>query len=219
MYARRMLGLGCLLLALGAFASSGQNKTPDPVVEFTTACSCVLCHGSHRWSVKTEVARPPVTIPPSHQLTPSSFRMWKGPGGKIPKDAPRTGKEREWFSLTGEIHWAKIEDDGDIHLQLADRGADAGAKTASVEIPNGQPWCAMREQIFALTGAAFPIRFSSHEDLPLKARAVITVVGKAFYDAENDGGDSFSNDRDGADKSRTTVWEIHPVMKTTIGSR
>jgi hypothetical protein len=181
----------------------------------------VLCHGSHRWSVKTEAATPPASIPPSHQLTPSSFRKWKGPGGQFPKDAPRTGKEREWFSLTGEVRWVRIEDDGDIHLQLADRGADADAdaKTASVEVPNGQPWCAIRDQIFSFTRVAFPLRFSNNKDLPLKTRAVITVIGKAFYDVENDGGNTFANDRDGAGKSRTTVWEIHPVMKATVRTR
>jgi hypothetical protein len=214
-----MIGRACVLLAFAASAVSGQNKTSDPDVEFTASCSCALCHGSHRWSVKTEVARPPASIPASHQLTPSFFRKWKGPGGKFPKDSPRTGKEREWFALTGEVRWVRIEDDGDIHLQLADLGADSDAKTASVEVPNGQPWCAIRDQIFALTGAAFPIRFSNNKDLPLKTTAVITVIGKAFYDVENDGGNTSANDRDGAGKSRTTVWEIHPVMKATIRTR
>jgi hypothetical protein len=47
----------------------------------------------------------------------------------------------------------------------------------------------------------------------------VTVVGLAFYDAHHDGGDPTINDRKGAKNSRTTVWEIHPVMRLTSNVR
>ena len=208
-----------VLVVLGVSAAGAQARSPTTQVTFTSACACPTCHGKHRWDVKTDRAAAPASVPANHRLTPSQLRHWAGPGGDLRKNSPRTGKELEFFELTGEIRWVRAEDDGDIHVQLADQGKGANAKTASVEIPAGEPWCAIRAQLFALTSTTFPLKFSKHVDLPPRSGTVITVTGKAFYDVENDGGDPEANDRPGAKQSRTTVWEIHPVMKLVVAGK
>jgi hypothetical protein len=50
---------------------------------------------------------------------------------------------------------------------------------------------------------------------------VITVTGKAFYDAVHGGGDTSKNRRpkpkNATKTSRNvTIWEIHPVMELTV---
>jgi hypothetical protein len=47
----------------------------------------------------------------------------------------------------------------------------------------------------------------------LNQRPVITVVGKAFYDAVHEK-KSTPNRR--KDNLNVTVWEIHPVMRLTV---
>jgi hypothetical protein len=163
MNASRTIGRACLLLALGASSALAQKKgeKASDEVEFTSSCACTSCDGKNRWDVKTDKTPAPASVAADHRLTPSELRKWKGPGGKIGKSTPRSGKETEFFALTGEIRYARLEDDGDIHLQLADQGKGP--------------------------------------------------------DAENDGDDTSVNDRDGAAPSRTTVWEIHPVMRLMVG--
>ena len=214
----RAIGRACLLLALGASPTLAQKhaKKGADKVEFTSSCACPSCAGKHRWDVKTDKTPAPATVAADHRITPSELRNWKGPGGKVRNSAPRAGKETEFFVLTGAVRHARLEDDGDIHLQLADAGKGSGAATASIEIPAGEPWCAIRQQVFALLDVTLPVRFSKHKTVSPKGNTVITVTGKAFYDAENDGDDTLANDRGGAGSSRTTVWEIHPVMRLVV---
>ena len=228
MNAYRMIGRACLLLALAASAAPAQKKDKkgekggkknSDGVEFTSSCVCTACQGKHRWDVKTDKSPAPASVAADHRITPSELRKWIGPGGTIGKSTPRSGKEAEFFALTGEIRYARLEDDGDIHLQLADQGKGKKAKTASVEIPMGEPWCAIRQQLFGLLNVTLPVQFSKHKNVSPKSNTLITVTGKAFYDAENDGDDSRANDRTGSGSSQTTVWEIHPVMKLVVGGK
>jgi hypothetical protein len=224
MNANRMFGHACLLLALAASTAPAQkhdkkSKKGADGVEFTSSCVCTACQGKHRWDEKIDKSPAPTSVAADHHITPSELRTWAGPGGKIGKSTPRSGKETEFFTLTGEIRYARLEDDGDIHLQLADQGKGKNAKTASVEIPMGEPWCAIRQQIFGLLNVTLPAQFSKHKNVSPKSNTVISVTGKAFYDAENDGGDTRANDRTGAGSSQTTVWEIHPVMKLAVGGK
>ena len=224
MNAYRTIGRACLLLALLASTAPAQKKDKKGTnksdgVEFTSSCVCAACQGKHRWDVKTEKTAAPASVAADHRITPSELRKWAGPGGKIGKNSPRAGKETEFFALTGEIRYARLEDDGDIHIQLADQGKGKKAKTASVEIPMGEPWCAIRQQLFGLLNVTLPVQFSKHKNISPKTNTLITVTGKAFYDAENDGDDTRANDRTGSSSSQTTVWEIHPVMKLVVGGK
>lgn len=236
MNANNIVASGFLLLALAASTAPAQkkeqkHKNKSDGVEFTSSCVCTACQGKHRWEVKTDKTPAPASVAADHRITPSELRNWAGPGGKIGKDSPRAGKETEFFALTGEIRYARLEDDGDIHVQLADQGKGKKGKkgkkgekgknteTASVEIPMGEPWCAIRQQLFGLLNVTLPVQFSKHKNVSPKSNTLITVTGKAFYDVENDGDDTRANDRTGSGSSQTTVWEIHPVMKLTVGGK
>ena len=204
---RFISGFGLFVVASVAQAQA------KPKVSFTNSCECPACHAQDRWPEKTVKTQPPGSISPSHQLTPSQFRAWKGPAGVFGRQTPRAGKELEFYQLTGQVRRLVVEADGDIHLQLATRGAPANEGMARAEIPDGEPWCAIRAEVPSAVGANFPFSFGSNRLFKVPQDLEVTVVGLAFYDAHHDGGDPTLNDRAGAKNSRTTVWEIHPVMK------
>lgn len=162
-------------------------------------CSCVGCHGSYRVRVKDDTAQPPAEIPRDHQVTPSDVAAWPGPGGVLHEDSPRSGRELEWFRVTGRLVARKLEADGDLHLQLIDQGANASeAVQLIVEIPIGPPWCAMRRDVIGLR---------------LRDRPLVVVEGRAFYDAEHAvGADTKANRRPCLNGARCAIWEVHPAM-------
>jgi hypothetical protein len=180
------------------------------------ACSCPLCGGKWRWSAKTDKESAPASVPVTNQITPADLAQWPGPGGIFHSSTPRGGRELEWFELTGQLRHARVEKDGDITLELSNIGSSVRSRLVSVEIPDGEPWCALRGQLFSLTAARFPFRFANNVDLWLRSNPVVSVTGRAFYDAEHDGNNSRSNIRKGAGSTVTTVWEIHPVMKFRV---
>ena len=117
----------------------------------------------------------------------------------------RQGLETLFFAVTGRVTKVKAEDDGDLHLALEDLNKPG---RVVVEIPLGDKWCEMRKRVFAWSRTAFPL--PAGRSLNLTREPIVTVVGKAFYDAGHAGG-----------KNRRTydadlaVWEIHPVMQMT----
>jgi hypothetical protein len=213
-----LLGLAAFSLAPGARLEPAQ-PTKSTIVTVASACSCPLCGGKWRWSAKTDKESAPATVPPANRITPADLAQWPGPGGSFHSGTPRDGRELEWFELTGQLRHARIEKDGDITLELSNIGSSIRSRLASVEIPNGEPWCAVREQLFSLTAAKFPFRFTHNADLWLRSNPVISVTGRAFYDAEHAGTSSRNNIRKGAGRTITTVWEIHPVMTLKLVRR
>ena len=200
---------------VGPSTAQAQPKKRT-VVTMASACSCPACGGKWRWPEKTDKEQAPASVPADHQLTPALLAQWSGPGGKFRADTPRGGKELEWFELKGKIRHARVEKDGDITLELSEIGSGKHSQLVSVEIPDGEPWCAARTRLFSVTGVLFPFSFANNADLPLRSNPVISVTGHAFYDAEHDDGDSRVNSRKGAGHTVTTVWEIHPVMRLDI---
>ena len=207
------VGVGLMLVASSGLA---QGSKPRPTATFTNACECPACHAQDRWPEKTVKTEPPASIPSDHQLTPAQLRAWEGPGGRFGSQTPRSGKENEFFQLTGQVRRLVVEADGDIHLQLAAHGSPTNEAMASAEIPDGEPWCSIRAELLKAVGATFPFSFGSNRIFKVQQNLEVTVVGLAFYDAHHDGGDPTINDRKGAKNSRTTVWEIHPVMKLAV---
>jgi len=213
-----MLLIGTVAAAIIATAAQAQGSKRRAQVTFTSACECPTCHAQDRWPEKTVKTQPPVSISADHQLTPSQLRSWNGPGGTFGSQTPRSGKEQEFYQLTGQVRRLVVEADGDLHLQLAARGTPANEGMASAEIPDGEPWCSIRTELLKTVGATFPFSFGSNRIFKVPQDLEVTVVGLAFYDAHHDGGDPTINDRKGAKNSRTTVWEIHPVMKLQVNS-
>ena len=202
-----------------AVMPEGPFAAAATIVTYEDECHCDGNHGVWRWTAKTEEEMPPAAIPPSHDIRPSDIAAWAGPGGDFHKDTPRSGKELQWFTVTGQVTKVKAEADGDLHVQLVDADGSGDVEIV-VEFPMGSTWCAMRHTVFGWTGQNFPFTTKSGRTLKLVNQPTITVTGRAFYDAIHVGGSP-----DGTDGNRrfvngaptnVTVWEIHPVMNLTV---
>jgi hypothetical protein len=196
-------------LLLTALADLVQAKPP---VTFTSPCECEGNHGVSRWGAKTDAAQPPSSN--IKQITPSEIYKWKGPGGQIPTREERLPAENHWFAVTGRVEKIKAEDDGDVHIELANVDGKPGAIV--VELPLGPAWCEMRKTAFSWTGARFPVFPGKEQTLHLREHPIVTVVGRAFYDIDHARGDTHSNRRNY--NQALAVWEIHPVMRLVEGS-
>lgn len=192
-----------LLQSLAIFV---QAKTP---VTFTSPCECIGNHGVSRWAAKTDLQEPPANTADIKRITPGHILAWPGPGGRIDQRTDRIPAESQWYAVTGRVEKVKVEDDGDIHIEMKDVGADANIV---VELPLGPRWCDMRKTVFTWTNATFPLTGK----FKLLQHPVITVVGKAFYDIDHSGKDTHTNRRN-YDQS-IAVWEIHPVMTMAVGT-
>src|SRR5579864_233935 len=195
-----------VFVTLRALTIPAQAKTP---VTFTSPCECIGNHGVSRWAAKTDLQEPPANMADIKKITPAHMLAWPGPGGHIDQRTERIAPENQWYAVTGRIEKVKVEDDGDIHVEMKDIGTDA---SIVVELPLGPRWCDLRKMVFSWTNATFPLTGK----FKLTQHPIITVVGKAFYDIDHSGKDTHTNRRN-YDQS-IAVWEIHPVMKITVGA-
>jgi hypothetical protein len=200
--------ISLLVLSLGLAAEKIE-------VTFVSADECRGNHGVYRWDVKTDMEEPPDEIPAANRVTPSKIGAWPNPPGKFTAKTPRSGREKEWFEVTGKVVLAKAEADGDLHIQLVDvmPGNDVNVV---VEVPVRQhadesSWTEIRKTVFGWnkTEIKFPFTITDDKPLDLGKHPVIRVRGKAFWDA--------THAKKGATNRRSeaeavAVWEIHPVM-------
>jgi hypothetical protein len=193
-------------------------KTTRPLITVENACNVTGAHFDYRWDVKTEKDTAPPFVTP---VKPSDIAAWPGPGGNFDKNTKRTGREKKWYELTGRVKLVRIEPDGDLHIQLADEKADASGVNVVVRIPYGEPWCGIRKEVFSWTKRKLPFKTRGVK-LALTRNPIITVTGRAFYDAVYGvGGDTTLNERKRT-KSKghlipsITIWEIHPVMNLRV---
>jgi hypothetical protein len=193
-----------LLGILQTLIVPGQAK---PRVEFTSPCTCEGNHGVSRWAAKTDLTEPPANNIKS--ITPSQIYEWKGPGGKIPTRGERLSSENQWYSVTGRVERLKVEDDGDVHIELSEPNGKGG--WIVVELPLGPRWCEMRKTAFSWTSAHFPIVPGREETIRLHEHPIVTVIGRAFYDIDHAQGGTENNRRNY--NQALAVWEIHPVMR------
>ena len=128
------------------------------------------------------------------------------------RQAERTGIENRWYALTGRVVELRAEEDGDLHIALADASGDKPG-TVVAEIPARGEWCELRKIVFGWTQVQFPFRVRSGRKLKLSQPPIITVIGKAFFDIGHAPADH-GNRR--TDLSGYAAWEIHPVMKLDI---
>jgi hypothetical protein len=207
---RFLRALGFVLVV--AAPISAQQHHQQPLVTFESPTQCHNAHGVWRWAAKTTTDTPPSVIAEDHHVKPSDIAAWDAPDHQIGGHTPRYGREREWFMVTGRVVQVKVEEDGDLHVELCDSHNPRSVHVV-VEIPvdhhDGQtPWNAIRKTIFGWSDQAFPFATRTGHRLHLTEHPIVQVVGLAFYDAEHE--TSKPNRR------RTTepvaVWEIHPVM-------
>jgi hypothetical protein len=130
----------------------------------------------------------------------------------LTQQAERTGREQNWFALTGRVVAVKVEADGDVHIELSDATGDKQG-IVIVEIPLGPLWCDIRTTVFSWTPTRFPFQTRSTKRLKVIKPPIITVIGKPFWDIGHAPKDQ-SNRR--KYMPGCAVWEIHPVMKLTV---
>jgi hypothetical protein len=203
------------ILPLVSGATFAGSNVP---AQFKDECHCVGCHAEYRWDVKTDDEAAPQSV--SNSISPSDIGAWHGPGGIFKKDTARKGKERRWYALTGRVTLVKQEVDGDLHIQLVDEAAQDDDVNVVVEVPFGEPWCDIRKEVFSWTNQKFPFK-TAGKKFTLQKHPVISVTGKAFYDAIHGGGDTSSNRRPVPKNAAPTtkdvaIWEIHPVMNLEV---
>jgi hypothetical protein len=202
------------LLSICAIAVLAIAAAPEPPVTFLSPTQCDGEHAVYRWAVKTDHEAPPDAIAESNKVKPSDIGGWPEPRGKIGTLTPRSGREKEWFQLTGKVTLLKAEPDGDLHIQLVDVDGSSQVNVV-VEIPVKQapgesPWSDLRTTVFGWTNRTFPFTTTSGEKLNLMKTPVIRVEGKAFFDGQHRS--STPNRRGDEPNKEVTVWEIHPVM-------
>lgn len=209
-----------LFLAPTLWSGSASYAKKKIKVTFKDTCHCIKCHAKYRWDAKTDDEELPFGAIPTG-VTPSAVGSWEGPGGVFHMHTGRSGREEHWFALTGRVSLVRIEPDGDLYIQLVDEGAKDDDVNTVVEVPFGDRWCDIRQQVLGWTKQGFPLTITQSRKLSLKSKPVIEVVGKAFYDAAHDGGHSDRNRRPvprhpALISKHVTIWEIHPVMNLQV---
>jgi len=124
----------------------------------------------------------------------------------------RIWSEQKWYALTGRVVELRAEEDGDLHIVLADVSGDKPG-TVVAEIPAKAEWCELRKIVFGWTDVQFPFRVRPGRKLKVTQPPVITMIGKAFFDIGHAPADH-ANRR--TDLQGYGAWEIHPVMKLTV---
>jgi hypothetical protein len=104
-------GAGIALVCSTAAATS-------PPVTIVSPCECLGAHGKGRWAVKTDPSTPPTDPSAIQAVTPSDVLSWPGIDVQLTGQSERTGRENNWYSLTGRVVAVKVEADGDLHLAL-----------------------------------------------------------------------------------------------------
>jgi hypothetical protein len=219
---RRVLLAG-LIPATALLVILAATRASETEVVFQSETQCQGDHGVYRWDVKTDHEVPPETIPEANKVKPSDIGKWAPPKGVITKQTPRSGREKEWFEVTGKVALVKAEEDGDLHIQLVDADGSSNVNVV-VEVPVRQhtglsPWDEIRKEVFGWTSTTFPFSTTSSKPLTLKKKPVIRVEGKAFFDATHAGhgaGAVPNRRKDVPAGEEVTVWEVHPVMVLTV---
>jgi hypothetical protein len=181
--------------------------------EFDSPCIYKGKGGTYRWKAKIDPMRLHI-VAADHKLIPSQLFDWTGGRGKITATTPRQGREKEWFQITGRVTLVRVENDGDLHVQLADVNRTTPIQVV-VEIPSGKRWCGIRKMIFAWTATTFPIATAGKE-LNLVRKPIVRATGKAFWDGTHSSKPARATDARSNHRNYDTnisVWEIHPVMK------
>jgi hypothetical protein len=197
-------------LIIGAALCS--TAAAHPPVTFESPCECRDNHGEHRWAVKNDPSTPPTDASAIQSVTPSDIFSWTGPDVHLTQESERTGREQNWFALTGRVVAVKLEADGDLHIALSDATGDKPG-TVVCEVPVKPQWCDIRETVFGWTHTSFPFQTRSTKKLKVANPPIITVIGKAFWDTVHAPKDQ-SNRR--KYMPGYAAWEIHPVMKLTV---
>jgi hypothetical protein len=107
--------------------------------------------------VKNDPSTPPADASAIQAVTPSDIFNWQGPTEHLTSSSERIATEQKWYALTGRVVDLRAEEDGDLHIALADATGDKPG-TVVVEIPAKPQWCELRQIVFWL--GAVPVSVS-----------------------------------------------------------
>ena len=201
---------GTFTIAVAFLCSTAAATEQEVTCE--SPCECSSAHGKGRWLVKNDPSSPPTDASAIQSVTPSDIFSWPSPDVHLTQHSERTGREQNWFSLTGRVVAVKVEADGDLHIELSDATGDKQGIVV-VEIPLGPQWCDIRTTVFSWSPTRFPFQTRSTKKLKVIKPPIITVIGKAFWDIGHAPKDQ-SNQR--KYMPGYAVWEIHPGMKLDV---
>lgn len=172
---------------------------------------CVEPH--YRWSAKTDTSlagRAAVGTTVTEILT-----RWTTPAlGNRDGCAPRAGREREVFEVSGWIRRIeKVKDDGDWHIEVTAGPTSPTDSCIVAEIPLGSLGAVFgraRTQLDALLAGR-----RLDKDGDLREPLAVRIRGAPFFDGQHR---RTTRKRDGTDgghgrcnSSLRALWEIHPV--------
>jgi hypothetical protein len=197
------------IIAEIAFLCSAATSSP---VIFQLPCECRDNHGRARLTVKEDPSIPPAESSAIQSVTPSDIFSWPGPDVQLTERSPRTGRENDWFAVTGRVIAVKAETDGDLHIALQDATGDKPGVVVA-KVPAKPQWCDIRTTVFSWTSTRFPFHTSSAKKLNVTDMPTVTVIGKAFWEIGHAPKDQ-SNRR--KYMPGHAVWEIHPVMRLIV---
>jgi len=203
---RTTLPIAAIAFVCSTVAAAQQEVTCE------SPCECSSAHGKGRWAVKNDPSTLPTDVSPIQAVTPSDIFGWPGRDVHVTQHSERTGREQNWFSLTGRVVAVKVEADGDLHIALSDATGDKQGIVV-VKIPLGPQWCDIRTTVFSWSPTRFPFQTRSTKRLKVIKPPIITVIGKAFWDTGHAPKDQ-SNRR--KNLPQYAAWEIHPVMKLNV---
>ena len=203
---RTTLPIAAIAFVCSTVAAAQQEVTCE------SPCECSSAHGKGRWAVKNDPSTVPTDASAIQAVTPSDIFGWPGPDVHVTQHSERTGREQNWFSLTGRVVAVKVEADGDLHIALQDATGDKPGIVVC-EVPAKKQWCEIRTTVFGWTRTRFPFHSSSAKKLNVTDPPIITVIGKAYFDVGHASADQSNRRRD---LQGYAAWEIHPVMKLNV---
>jgi hypothetical protein len=95
-----------------------------PLVTFESPCECQDNHGKHRSAEKNDPALPPTDASAIQPVKPSDIFNWQGPTEHLTSSSERIWSAQKWYALTGRVVDLRAEEDGDLHIALADVNGD-----------------------------------------------------------------------------------------------
>lgn len=95
--ARATFTIAAIALVYSMAAAAQQEVTCESPCESSSA------HSKSRWTVKNDPSPPPSDAGAIQPVTPSDIFSWPGPDVHLTQHSERTGREQNWFSLTGRV--------------------------------------------------------------------------------------------------------------------
>jgi hypothetical protein len=92
----------------------------------------------------------------------------------LKSSSERIAAEQKWYALTGRVIELRAEEDGDLHIALADASGDKPGIVVA-EIPAKPQWCELRKIVFGWTEVQFPFRVRSGRKLKIRQSSQLSA--------------------------------------------